>query len=152
MSTREKEDTAEIKAVPRHPGLKHLERLVGRWKISGGTNGELSYEWLPGRHFLMARGRIDQFGQLTEHVEIIGYDKPLGAEKPSDVLTSRLYTNNGDTLSYTHEVDDKTVTSWFGEKGSDTMMRAKWSDDGNMLTGEWVWPGGGYKLTLTRIG
>src|SRR5919204_265192 len=92
----------------RHPGLKQLERLVGTWKMSGETQGEIRYEWFPGKHFLIARGRIDQLGKITEHIEIIGYDKPMGAEKPSDVLTSRLYTNSGDTLVYTHEIDDKT--------------------------------------------
>ena len=56
----------------------------------------------------------------------------------------------GDTLSYTHEVDDKGVTSWFGEKGSLTVFRARWIDD-DTLSGAWEWPGGGYKLTLTRI-
>jgi hypothetical protein len=66
-------------------------------------------------------------------------------------MTSRLYTTRGDTLDYTHEVDDKGVTSWFGEKGSPSVFTARWSDDGNVLEGEWVWPGGGYKLKLTRV-
>jgi len=68
---------------------------------------------------------------------------------PADVMTSRLYTDRGDTLSYTHEVDDKGVTSWFGPKGSATLFKARWIDD-NTLTGAWEWPGGGYKLTLSR--
>jgi hypothetical protein len=36
-------------------------------------------------------------------------------------------------------------------KGSPNVCRGEWSDDGNTLTGEWVWPGGGYKETMTRI-
>ena len=56
----------------------------------------------------------------------------------------------GDTLSYTHEVDDKGVTTWFGPKGSPSTFKARWIDD-NTLAGAWEWPGGGYKLTLTRI-
>jgi hypothetical protein len=36
-------------------------------------------------------------------------------------------------------------------KGSPNVYRGEWSDDGNTLTGEWVWPGGGYKETMTRI-
>jgi hypothetical protein len=82
-------------------------------------------------------------------MEIIGYDHALGAE-PSNVMTSRLYTDQGATLGYTHEVDDKGVTSWFGEKGSPTVFKARWIDE-NTLTGAWEWPGGGYKLTLSRI-
>ena len=150
MNTRT-DDTATTADSGRHPALKQLERLVGTWKMAGETRGEIHYEWFPGKHFLIARGRIDQFGKVTEHIEIIGYDKPFGAEKPSDVLTSRLYTNNGDTLSYTHEIDDRGVTSWFGEKGSPSVMRARWSDNGDTLSGAWEWPGGGYSLTLTRV-
>ena len=45
-------------------------------------------------------------------------------------MTSRLYTDRGDTLSYTHEVDDKGVgvTTWFGAKGKLTLSRIKPSD------------------------
>jgi hypothetical protein len=132
-------------------GLKELDRLVGTWKMSGETQGQISYEWFPGGNFLIARGSIDQFGRHTEHLEIIGFDKPLGATAPSEALTSRLYTDAGDTLSYTHEVNEQGVTSWFGEKGSETLMRAKWGDGGNTLNGEWKWPGGGYTFTLTRV-
>jgi hypothetical protein len=133
----------------RNPGLAALDKLVGTWKVSGETEGQLSYEWMDGGFFLIARGDTAQGGKRTKHVEIIGYDRPAGAA-PAEVLTSRLYTDTGDTLSYTHEVDDKGVTSWLGEKGSPAVFRARWIDD-NTLTGAWEWPGGGYKLTLTRI-
>ena len=99
--------------------------------------------------FLIARGDTEQGGRRTRHIEIIGYDHEAGAA-PADVLTSRLYTDRGDTLSYAHEVDDKTVTSWFGAKGSPSVFKARWIDD-NTLTGAWEWPGGGYTLTMTRI-
>jgi hypothetical protein len=85
----------------RNPGLKALEKLVGRWKASGGLTGHLSYEWMDGGFFLIARGESEQGGRRTRHVEIIGYDHELGAE-PSRVMTSRLYTDRGETLSYTH--------------------------------------------------
>jgi hypothetical protein len=139
----------EAKAPTRHPGLKALDKLVGTWKVSGDAKGELSYEWMDGGFFLIARGDTEQGGQRTKHVEIIGYDhEPAGT--PSDVMTSRLYTDRGDTLSYTHEVDDKGVTTWFGAKGSPSSFKARWIDD-NTLAGAWKWPGGGYKLTLSRI-
>ena len=133
----------------RNPGLGPLERLVGTWKVSGETQGQLTYEWLDGGFFLLAQGDTEQGGKRTKHLEIIGYDHEPGAS-PSDVMTSRLYTNGGDTLSYTHEVDDKGVTSWFGAKGSTSLFKARWIDD-DTLSGAWEWPGGGYKLTLSRI-
>ena len=117
--------------------------------MSGDTKGELSYEWMDGGFFLVARGNTEQGGQRTKHVEIIGYDHEAGGA-PSDVMTSRLYTDRGDTLSYTHEVDDKGVTTWFGAKGSPSSFKARWVDD-DTLSGAWEWPGGGYKLTLSRI-
>jgi hypothetical protein len=146
---REEGQTEEPKAPARNPGLKALNKLVGTWTVSGETDGELSYEWMEGGFFLIARGDTKQNGQRTRHIEIIGYDHEVAAE-PADVMTSRLYTDRGDTLSYTHEVDDKGVTSWFGPKGSSTLFKARWIDD-NTLTGAWEWPGGGYKLTLSRI-
>ncbi|HVD31893.1 MAG TPA: hypothetical protein VNE19_09310 [Methylomirabilota bacterium] len=146
---REDVQTEAPKAPTRNPGLKPLDKLVGTWKVSGETEGTLSYEWMEGGFFLVARGDTKQNGQRTRHTEIIGYDHEMGAE-PANVMTSRLYTDRGDTLSYTHEVDDKGVTSWFGAKGSPTVFKARWIDD-NTLTGAWEWPGGGYKLTLTRI-
>ena len=65
-------------------------------------------------------------------------------------MTSRLCSDRGDTLSYTHEVDDNGVTTWFGAKGSASTYKARWIDD-NTLAGAWAWRGGGYKLTLSRI-
>jgi hypothetical protein len=130
-------------------GLKPLQKLVGTWRVSGETRGELTYEWMDGGFFLIAHGDLEQSGKRTRHIEIIGYDHAAGAE-PSNVLTSRLYTDHGDTLSYTHEIDDKSVTSWFGEKGSPAVFRARFTDD-DTLTGAWEWPGGGYSLTLKRV-
>ena len=151
MSTRTNEESATPAESAKHPELKQLERLVGTWKMEGATQGQLTYEWLAGGHFLVARAHIDQFGKKTEHIEIIGYDRPLGATKPADALTSRLYTSAGETLDYTHEIDEKGVTSWFGPKGSPTVMRGQWGDGGKSLSGAWEWPGGGYSFKLTRV-
>ncbi len=134
-----------------YPGLKPLDRLVGTWKISGEAEGETTYEWMEGGFFLIARGQLKQGGSEYKHMEIIGFDRGPDATDPASDLTSRVYTTRGETLDYTHEVDDKTVTSWFGPKGSPAVFRAQWGDDGNTLTGAWEWPGGGYKLTLSRV-
>jgi len=138
-------------AAPKpNSGLRQLDRLVGTWELSGDAEGRLSYEWMEGGFFLIARGDGVQGGNTIKHIEIIGYEHAPGRE-PADVLTSRIYTNRGDTLDYTHELTDKTLTSWLGPKGSPAVFRATWSEDGNTLTGAWEWPGGGYSQTLTRI-
>src|SRR6266852_8147625 len=121
---RENGQTEEPQAPTRNPRLAPLEKLVGAWKVSGETSGTLAYEWMEGGFFLIARGDTEQSGQRTQHVEIIGYDHEAGAE-PADVMTSRLYSNRGDTLSYTHEIDDKGVTTWFGPKGSPASFKAR---------------------------
>src|SRR2546425_13278767 len=79
----------------------------------------------------------------------MGYAQGAGAAL-SEVRPSRLYTNRGETLSYTHEVDDKGVTSWFGAKGSPASFKARWIDD-DTLTGAWEWPSGGYKFTPSPV-
>ena len=146
----ENEDQTERTEAPApNAGLRPLDKLVGTWRVSGETQGTLSYEWLEGGFFLIARGDTVQGGKRTRHIEIIGYDRPAGGE-PANAITSRLYTDKGDTLSYTHEVDANGVTSWFGEKGSPAFFKARWVDN-DTLTGGWEWPGGGYTLTMKRV-
>jgi hypothetical protein len=126
------------------------ERLVGTWKISGGTQGETSYEWMDGGFFLIQRGRVSREGDEFEYMQIIGYDRtPEGGQ--SDEMVGRLYTSRGDTLRYVCEADDTTMTIWFGEKGSPAVYRGRWGEDGNTVAGAWEWPGGGYEETMTRV-
>src|SRR3989442_5720058 len=142
--------TEGAEAGDRNPGLEGLDKLVGTWNVSGETAGRITYEWMEGGFFLIAHGDTQQGGKRTRHIEIIGYDHHAGAA-PADVMTSRLYTDRGDTLDYTHEVGDRSMTSSFGAKGAPALFKARWSDDGNTLTGAWEWPGGGYTLTMRRM-
>src|SRR5882762_7569150 len=77
------------KAPTRNPGLKPLDKRVGTWKVSGETEGTLTYEWLDGAFFLIARGDTKQNGQPTRHMEIIGYFREMGVA-PAYVISSRL--------------------------------------------------------------
>jgi hypothetical protein len=79
----------------RPAGLRFLDRLVGTWRMTGGTEGRLTYEWMDGGFFLIARGDINQQGQRLKHIEIIGYQHPVEATGPANVLTSRLFTSAG---------------------------------------------------------
>ena len=45
------------------PVMQDLDRLVGTWAVSGGAEGQVTYEWLEGRFFLIQRVDLDQFGQ-----------------------------------------------------------------------------------------
>lgn len=132
--------------------MNGLKKLVGTWKQSGGVNGEISYEWIEGGFFLMQRVDLEQYGQQIKGVEIIGHLQPFGEEQSSDIR-SRFYSSlDGMTLDYVYEVEGDTLTIWGGEKGSPAYFKGQFSDDGNILSGSWVYPGGGgYEAISTRI-
>jgi hypothetical protein len=130
-----------------NPDLKPLDRLVGTWRVTGGVEGTSTYEWLEGGFFLVQRV---EFGN-TKGIEIIGHLQPFG-EAPSEDIKSRYYDYyTGDTLDYVYELDSDTLTIWSGEKGSPAYYQGTFSADGNTLAGAWVYPGGGYESTSTRI-
>jgi len=123
-----------------NPDIKSLDRLVGTWKMSGDTNGRVTYEWMEGGFFLIQHVDLDQSGQKTKAIEIIGHLRPYG-EEPSNDIKSRYYDSNGDTLDYVYELSGVTLMIWFGEKGSQAYYKGQFSEDGNMLSGNWVYPG-----------
>jgi hypothetical protein len=147
-------DTQALQQPPQpYPGLKSLDRLVGTWKVSGpDIDGQVKFEWMEGGFFLMQHVDLEQNGQKIKGIEIIGYERPFGATEPGKNIKSRWFDNIGDTFDYTYEVDHETMTIWGGEKGSPAYYKGTWSDDGNMNTGAWVYPGGGgYEATMTRV-
>ena len=133
------------------PDLKSLDRLVGSWEISGGAQGKTTYEWMEGGFFLIQHVDLEQYGQKIKGIEIIGHERQFGAE-PSEDIKSRFYDNMGNTLDYVYELDGDTLTIWAGEKGSPAYYKGEFSDEGDTMTGAWVYPGGGgYDSTATRV-
>ena len=53
----------DIRTSDAYAGLELLEKLVGRWEISGEAEGETSYEWMDGRFHLIQRGQLRREGQ-----------------------------------------------------------------------------------------
>jgi hypothetical protein len=134
-----------------NPDLKGLDRLVGTWEMSGGAQGRVTYEWMEGSFFLIQHVDLEQYGQKVKGIEIIGHERPFGAE-PSEEIRSRFYDNMGNTLDYVYEIAGNTLTIWGGERGSPAYYRGTFGDDGNTCAGEWVYPGGGgYQSTMTRV-
>jgi hypothetical protein len=126
-------------------------RLLGAWRVSGGAEGTIRYEWLDGGFFLVQHVEFEQFGQPIKGMELIGHLRPFG-EPPSPDIRSRFYDSTGNTLDYVYELDGDILTIWGGEKGSPAYSKGKFSDDGNTCAGEWVYPGGGgYRWTMTRV-
>ena len=85
-------------------------------------------------------------------MEVIGHDFLFGAE-PGPEIKSRFYSFlDGMTLDYVYEMQGDILTIWAGEKGSPAFYKGTFSEDGNTLTGSWVYPGGGgYDAVSTRV-
>jgi len=134
-----------------NPDLKSLDRLVGTWKVSGGVQGQVRYEWMEGGFFLMQHFDFDHDGRKVKGIEIIGHEQPFGAE-PSADIKSRIYDTEGNTFDYVYELVGDTLTIWGGEKGSPAYYKGTFSADGNSAAGGWVYPGGGgYESNMTRV-
>jgi hypothetical protein len=142
----------EIVDSSRDAELAALDRLVGTWKVSGGADGTVTYRWLDGGCFLIQDVRLEQYGEGITGIEVIGRERPFGAEKPGDEIKSRFYGKNGETLDYVYELEADVLTIWCGGKGSPAYYRGSFHAAGDVLTGAWVYPGGGgYETTATRI-
>lgn len=145
-------------AYPQQPpapyaGLKSLDRLVGTWNVSGpDIEGQVRFEWMDGGFFLLQHVDFIHGGHKIKGLEIIGYDRPFGAEGPSENIKSHWFDAEGNTFDYTYEVNNQTLTIWGGEKGSPAYYKGVWSDDGNTNSGAWHYPGGGgYESSITRV-
>lgn len=131
--------------------LRALDRLAGTWRISGGAEGTVRYEWMPGGFFLLQHIDLVQDGETVTGLEVIGCLKPFG-EPPGTDVVSRFYGSDGSTLDYVYELTGDTLTIWAGAKGSPAYYEGTFSPDGTTATGAWVYPGGGgYASTMTRI-
>ena len=135
-----------------NPDLKSLDKLVGTWKVSGpDIKGKVTFEWMEGGFFLIQHFDFVQGGHKVKGMEVIGHLQPFG-EQPSQDIRSRIYDTTGNTFDYTYEVNDETLMIWGGEKGSPAYYEGKWSNDGNINSGAWHYPGGGgYESTMARV-
>ena len=139
-------------AAKPNPDMEGLNKLVGTWNVTGGAQGQVTYEWMEGGFFLLQHVDLEQDGQRLRGIEVIGHEQTFGAP-PSEDIKSRYYDSMGNTLDYVYEVEGDTLTIWGGERGSPAYYKGRFSDDGNTCAGAWVYPGGGgYESTMTRVG
>jgi len=143
---------SESTSVLPDAGMAALNRLVGTWKVTGGAEGTVTYRWLAEGFFMIQDVALEQYGERITGMEVIGREKPFGAEEPSKDIKSRFYGGGGATLDYVYEVDGDTLMIWCGERGSPAYLKATFDETGDVLSGAWVYPGGGgYDTTSTRI-
>lgn len=147
-------DETETPSTPPVPDeeLRRLDRLVGTWEVTGGAEGRVTYEWMPGGFFLLQHIDLEQFGQRVTGMEVIGRTRPFGASEPSPDIHSRYYDDQGNTFDYVYEVEGDVLTIWGGERGSPAYFRGEFSADGATVDGAWVYPDeGGYPSTMRRV-
>jgi hypothetical protein len=87
-----------------NPDLSRLDRLVGTWNVAGGAEGQVTYQWMDGGFFLLQHVELEQYGHKVRGIEIIGHERPFGAEPRADI-TSRFYDSLGNTLDYVYELE-----------------------------------------------
>lgn len=130
---------------PQTSPLERLDRLAGDWVVTGDlVEGRTRFEWTQGRSFLLQHFDLTRQGRPLKGLEVIGHLRGVQGP-PSDDICSRAYIfGEGLTLDYVYALDGDDLTIWFGARGSDNLMRAKFSEDGARYSGAWRWPGGGY--------
>ena len=128
-----------------NPSLRQLDRLVGNWDISGGfLEGATAFEWMEGGFFMIQRVDAEAGGRTIRGTEYIGYDED------TKTLRSHYMDIHGANFTYTWEVDEEAVRTWFGERDSTNFFVGHFSEDGASYSGAWKWPGGGYSATMSR--
>jgi Protein of unknown function (DUF1579) len=120
------------------PGLKRLDRLVGRWSMEGNlvgsdeknVRGETTFRWLPGGFFLEQRAQIDFAGLRIDALELLGYD----AE--TDTFPSTVFSSfSPDPLPYRWSVRGDDVTITVSYPPLDATFTGAWREDGTFAGG-----------------
>jgi hypothetical protein len=83
--------------------LRRLDRLTGTWRVTGGAEGTVTYEWMEGRFFLTQRVDLEQDGQRIRGVEIIGHTRPF------DEVAEQLSTVLGRSIGFVPVPDDAAI-------------------------------------------
>lgn len=109
--------------------------LLGTWKLSGGAEGRIRYEWMEGGRFLIQRVDLKAFSRQIKGIEVIGHLHRVGQQPSEDVWTRFYSALDGLTLDYVYELHGKELTIWFMKKNSDNRFVGTFSDDGESYTG-----------------
>src|SRR5919112_5280483 len=72
-----------------NPDLRNLGRLVGTWKVSGGAQGRVTFEWMEGGFFLIQHVDLEQYGQkIKGHDDRLLYERYFDGYDESSIHTS----------------------------------------------------------------
>jgi hypothetical protein len=124
--------------------LKRLNRLAGKWKMTGRPigskedtiKGTTTFKWLHGREgksfYLVQDMKLDYAGTLIKSHEIIGYNAKTRA------FSSNVYSNMAEeSWPYEWEIkgNDITISIKYGKMNA--RFKGKFSSDGDSFSGGW---------------
>jgi Protein of unknown function (DUF1579) len=118
--------------------IQRLELLVGKWNTEGETHASVdapavkvtgvdTYEWLPGKFFLVHHANGHMGNEELNTIKFIGY------EPSSQMYTCHSFDSRGNTDSYQANLRDHTWTI----EGKSSRFTGVFANTGNTLTGQW---------------
>lgn len=132
--------------------LACLIPLTGIWRVeSDYLSGETSFAWSPGRKFLVQVFDFKRDGRWLDGIEFIGRQTEEAGLRSADITGRTFYFRDGKTTDSIWMLEDGALTIWQGERGSETVMNARFDPDGRRYAGAWRWPGGGYDFQAHKI-
>lgn len=144
--------------------LEALERLVGAWSLTAVFEGlprmdadaRVTFEWLPGRTFLLQRWEIP-VPEAPDGIAVIGAD----SESECDYL-QHYFDSRGVARVYRMSFDGRVWKLWrdrpdFSPLDFSQRFTGTFGDDGTSIAGAWeIDHGGGwehdFELTYVKVG
>jgi len=105
---------------------------------------------MDGGYYLVQHVELAHSERNITGVEYIGYDED------TNTLRSHFMTNFGANFTYTWDLIDRDIYTWFGEKDSTNFFHGMLSQDASRYEGAWQWPDGeggtgGYTASAVRV-
>jgi hypothetical protein len=141
--------------------LEPLDVFVGEWSLTSSfapdptraPRARTTFEWLPGRCFLVQRWEVDH-PDAPDGIAIIGFDEE------EETLLQHYFDSRGVRRTYAMTFADRVWTLQRFAAAPDFSQRfaGTFADDGNTIIGRWESSPDGsswehdFELTYTRLG
>ena len=113
----------------RDPALEPFEALVGTWDtevkhrlVEETVSGEVTFEWLPGGHYLVMRSHVDH-DLFPDGLCVIG------APEDGDGLLMEYFDSRGVRRTYGISLEDGILRMWRDAPGFDQRYEATLAPD-----------------------
>jgi len=122
----------------RNPAVEDLAPLAGRWRIEArfptdppiAGEGEVTYEWIEERAFLVQRWRSDE-PSAPDGVAVLGFDEAAGS------LVQHYFDSRGVARVYRTSIEDGVWRLWRDHPGFDQRYTGTFAADGSTISGAW---------------